>query len=57
MRIDGRWQDLMRPVRTIAAGLADSGVLEATQDEVVVNIQDVRGPMRLRLAACRRSVA
>jgi len=44
-----RWQDLMRPVRTVAAALADGGTLEAIQHEAVVDIRDVRGPIRLRL--------
>ena len=48
-RINCRWQDLMRPVRTVAAALVESGVLEAMQHEAVVAIQDVRGPIRLRL--------
>jgi hypothetical protein len=43
------WQELMRPVRTIAAGLAADGLIEATQHELVVDIKDVRGPVRLRL--------
>jgi len=43
------WQELMRPVRTVAAALAENGVLEAVQDDMVVDICDVRGPVRLRL--------
>ena len=49
VRISCRWQDLMRPVRTVAAALADHGVLEATQYETIVDIRNVRGPVRLRL--------
>jgi hypothetical protein len=49
VRISCRWQDLMRPVRTVAATLADRGVLEATQHGEIVDIRDVRGPVRLRL--------
>lgn len=49
VRIGGRWQDLMRPVRTVAAALAETGVLEALQHDAVVDIRDVRGPVRLRL--------
>jgi hypothetical protein len=49
VRISCRWQDLMRPVRTVAAALAESGVLEATQHEAIVDIRNVRGPIRLRL--------
>ncbi len=48
-RLDWRWQDLMRPVRTVAAALVESGQLEAIQHETVVDIRDVRGPIRLRL--------
>ena len=47
LRIDYPWQDLMRPVRTVAAVLADAGLLEATQHEVLVDIREVRGPIRL----------
>ncbi|MEO7323768.1 MAG: DUF3253 domain-containing protein [Dokdonella sp.] len=49
VRISCRWQDLMRPVRTVAATMVDHGVLEATQHEAIVDIRDVRGPVRLRL--------
>ena len=45
-RIGWRWQDLMRPVRTVAAALVESGQLEAA-----VDIREVRGPIRLRLRA------
>jgi hypothetical protein len=48
-RFGWRWEDLMRPVRTVAATLADQGVLEATQNRRVVDLRDVRGPVRLRL--------
>ena len=49
LKVGCRWQDLMRPVRIVAAALADGGTLEATQHEAVVDIRDVRGPVRLRL--------
>jgi hypothetical protein len=49
VHIGCRWQDLMRPVRTVAAMLADNSTLEAIQHEAVVDIRDVRGPIRLRL--------
>ena len=49
MRIDHPWQDLMRPVRTVAAKMVDSGLLEALQDGALVDIREVRGPIRLRL--------
>lgn len=48
VRVGGRWQDLMRPVRTIATALAQAGVIEAIQHEAVVDLRDVRGPVRLR---------
>lgn len=48
-RIHCRWQDLMRPMRTVIVVLIEAGVLEALQNEEVVSIQDVRGPIRLRL--------
>ena len=49
VRMDCYWQDLMRPVRTVAAGMADDGLIEAIQHEFVVDIKVVRGPVRLRL--------
>ena len=51
LRIDHPWQDLMRPVRTVVANLVDSGVIEAIQDGALVDIREVRGPIRLRLRA------
>lgn len=45
------WHDLMRPVRTISAQLAESGTIEALQQEEVVDIRVARGPVRLRLRA------
>lgn len=48
-RVGVRWQDLMRPVRAVAAALADAGLIEAIQHEAVVDIREVRGPVRLRL--------
>jgi hypothetical protein len=49
MRFGWRWQDLMRPVRTVATALVESGLLEAIQHESTVDIRQVRGPIRLRL--------
>lgn len=49
VRMGCRWQELMRPVRTIASNLADDGLIEATQHDRVVDLKDVRGPVRLRL--------
>jgi len=48
-RLGCPWQDLMRPVRAMAAALAEGGIVEAIQHETVVDIQQVRGPVRLRL--------
>lgn len=48
-RIGGRWQDLMRPVRTVAAALAEAGIIETLQHQQIVDIAQVRGPVRLRL--------
>jgi hypothetical protein len=47
--VGGRWQDLMRPVRAVATALAQAGLIEATQNEIAVDLRDVRGPVRLRL--------
>lgn len=49
VRVGGRWQDLMRPVRTVAISLAQAGVIEAIQNETAVDLREVRGPVRLRL--------
>lgn len=57
LRIDHPWQDLMRPVRTVAAKLVDSGVLEAVQHGALVDIREVRGPIRLRLCSLGQRIA
>ncbi len=51
LRIGYHWHDLMRPVRTVSAALADAGTVEALQHEAVVDIRAARGPVRLRLRA------
>ncbi|MEO8011119.1 MAG: DUF3253 domain-containing protein [Dokdonella sp.] len=51
LRIGYHWHDLMRPVRTVSAALADAGTVEALQNEAVVDIRAARGPVRLRLRA------
>ena len=56
LRIDYASQDLMRPVCSVAAMLTDAGVLEATQHEALLDIRDVRGPIRLRLRSLHASV-
>jgi hypothetical protein len=43
------WQDLMRPVRSVAADLAARGKIEVLQQDRQVDIRDVRGPIQLRL--------
>ena len=43
------WRDLMRPVRMVAARLAEQGRLDILQDGRHVNIREVRGDVRLRL--------
>lgn len=45
-----RWQDLMPGVHAVARTLAEAGVIEAIQHEVVVDPALVRGPIRLRFA-------
>ena len=57
VRIDHPWHDLMRPVRTVAASLAASGILEALQDGALVNIREVRGPISLRLRVVAKRAA
>lgn len=51
VRIGYHWQDLVRPVRTVASALAESGVIEALQHARVVDIRSARGPVLLRLRA------
>lgn len=55
LRIGWDWRDLMRPVRMVATALAESGAIEALQDESVVDLREVRGPVRLRLHALQGS--
>jgi hypothetical protein len=50
-----KWRDLMRPVRMVAAQLAEQGRLEILQDGKPVNIREVRGDIRLRLRRKRAS--
>lgn len=46
---DGPWRDWMAPVRELAAGLADAGVIEITQGaSVLAGNGPFRGPIRLR---------
>lgn len=49
------WRHLMRPVRMVAAQLAEQGRLEILQHGQRVNIREVRGDVRLRLLRKRAS--
>lgn len=42
------WRDLMEPVRQAARELAARGVIEVTQQGRPVDIDQARGPIRLR---------
>ena len=46
---DEGFRPFMQPVRDAARGLVARGELEVTQRGVVVDVDDVRGPIRLRL--------
>jgi hypothetical protein len=43
------WRDLMRPVRDVAARMADQGRIDVLQSGHPVDIRNARGPVRLRL--------
>jgi len=47
LKID--WRELMRPLRTVAAEMADRGDIEVTQHGLPVDIREARGPVRLKL--------
>jgi hypothetical protein len=42
------WRELMEPVRQAARRLVASGTVEITQHGEVVDLGDVRGPIRIR---------
>jgi hypothetical protein len=42
------WRELMEPVRRAARRLVASGTVEITQHGEVVDLDDVRGPIRIR---------
>jgi hypothetical protein len=42
------WRELMEPVRQAARRLVASGTVEITQHGEVVDLDDVRGPIRIR---------
>ena len=45
------WRDLMPAARAAAGRLAAAGVVVVTQGGVVVDVADVRGPVRIRRPA------
>ncbi len=47
--LNAPWRDLMRPVRAVAAELAERGRIEIVQIGQTVGIAEARGPIRLRL--------
>lgn len=47
-RGDADWRALMPLVREVAAELAESGAIMATQGGRVVNVREAKGPLRLR---------
>ena len=49
-RISDDWRPLMADVRRVAAFLAETGQLEATQGGASVRVDASRGPIRLSLA-------
>lgn len=44
------WRDLMEPARRAARRLSDDGEVEITQRGKVVDLDTVRGPIRIRRA-------
>ncbi len=42
------WRDLMEPVRQAARRLVETGAVEVTQHGEVVDLDEVRGPIRIR---------
>jgi hypothetical protein len=46
---DGDWRPLMDPARDAARRLADQGRIDVTQRGEVVDLDEARGPIRLRL--------
>lgn len=45
---DGDWRPLMEPARQAAQRLVESGRVDITQGGEVVELSDVRGPIRIR---------
>lgn len=42
------WRPLMQPVRDVAATLVEEGEIEVTQKGEVVDLNEAKGPIRLR---------
>lgn len=51
MRPKGDWRSLMEPTRQAAKQLAQQGVIQITQKGQVVDPDNFKGPIRLRLAS------
>lgn len=51
------WHEIMRPVRTVVAALASSGLIDVIQQDVTVDIAESRGPVRLRLRSAAVAMA
>ena len=47
------WRELMRPMRHVATGLAESGKIEVLQHGQPVSLREARGPVGLRLKRLR----
>ncbi len=47
------WRELMPLVREVAAELADTGGIEATQGGEAVDVRTAKGPIRLRVPGMR----
>ena len=48
---EATWRGLMPRIRSVAARLADAGVIRVTQGQTTIDLnQPVRGPIRLRRA-------
>ncbi|MEO7916611.1 MAG: DUF3253 domain-containing protein [Dokdonella sp.] len=56
-RIGREERDLMRPLRTVVAALAQERRIEVVQDGILVDVESVRGPVRIRLLDSAASVS
>jgi hypothetical protein len=48
---EDQWRSLMEPVRTAAAKLIDKGQLVCKQNDEIVDIRTVKGPIRLQITS------